>query len=84
MSSNQFIELADDRLKTVSAGLDVMEPDPVFPPEDDVVAQETEPGWLASIAPLLVPLPATGGDFQCMRLVHRRRGSDLVILGNNG
>ena len=35
MTSNQFIELADDRLKTVSAGLDVMEPDPGFPPEDD-------------------------------------------------
>ena len=35
MTSNQFIELADDRLKTVSAGLDVMEPDPGFPPEGD-------------------------------------------------
>ena len=35
MTPNQLIELADDLLETVSAGLDVMESAPGFPPEDD-------------------------------------------------
>lgn len=35
MTPNQLSELPDDLLETVSAGLDVMEPSPGCPPEDD-------------------------------------------------
>ena len=35
MIPNQLIELADDVLETICAGLDVMEPSPGCPPEDD-------------------------------------------------
>ena len=35
MTPNQLSELADDVLETICAGLDVMEPAPGCPPEDD-------------------------------------------------
>lgn len=35
ITPNQLSELADDLLETICAGLDVMEPAPGCPPEDD-------------------------------------------------